>query len=168
MKKIVLVLSVAVLTGLSGCASTDGNPGWNIPADEMFQDAMHDVTRVIIKVHCETTIDRWLEIARRAEGDNTSAVEGIRFCSEETGVSLEQAGTSEEELSRLLVIGYIAQAKRWIDIWRVSKPFSFEGEVNDCLTKARAMASSAGIKPEGADAVEAELKKLLAFDPRWI
>lgn len=171
MKQILTLLSLAVvLSGLAGCASTDGTPGWNIPDAMMFRNALDKVADAMIKAQCETTIKLGLDTARQSSGDNSYAVDEIRACLKEAGIPLEQAGTSEEELAKLLVEGYKAEAKVWLGYARNSSSdnsFNVFG-VRDYAAKAGVTLAEIGTSEEElatllTEGYKAEARKWLEF-----
>lgn len=137
-------------------------------------NSMHkSVTKVElaeIYVHIEEAV-KWLGYARQEPGDNTF---NIKTCREELskapGATLQTIGTSENELHKLLIAGYLTEAKKW---WKYAENSSDDNSLNikfclEYLEKAGATIESIGGSREKVyqllyDGYTAEAKKWLEY-----
>ena len=105
--------------------------------------------------------ENWLRLARERakEGNIEEIVEHLREHASKAGVTLEEIGTSEEELKGLLTEGYTVRAKDWL---RLARERAKEQEVEAEVEYLKKYASKAGITLEEIGTSEEELKELLA------
>jgi hypothetical protein len=112
----------------------------------------------------------WLGFARNRFDDNESNIDYCREYLAKAGKTLSDIGTSEEELSQLLVDGYAAEAKKWLGFAR-NRNDENESSVGYCreyLVKAGKTLSDIGTSEEELaqlliDGYVAEAKMWLGF-----
>ena len=119
--------------------------------------------------YCGAVIDqkreaqKWLEMAR-GNYRRVAVVFEIEKCRkilEKANLSIEDIGTSENELERLLITGYLSVAKRWLE--RARKTFKRVGssisakEVGHCRWYLK---EAGGFEPVAIGTSEDELKRL--------
>ena len=93
----------------------------------------------VVKVDVTAEAKNWLELTRQGHLPVEFHVEQVKTCLDKAGaLPLSTIGTSEEELQQLLVNGYIAEAKNWLELTRQGHlPVEFHVEqVKTCLDKA--------------------------------
>jgi len=108
-----------------------------------------ELQRLLIKGYIAEA-GKWLGYARDRNSKNDYDVIRVREYLVKAGATFSDIGTSEEELQRLLIDGYIAEAKQWLGYARnrSSKNDYEVRRVRDYLAKAGADFSAIGTSEE--------------------
>ena len=95
----------------------------------------------------------WLDCAK--ERQHSSSVVGLIELMRDTKVRLEEIGTSEEEVQKLLKNGYKSDAKK-----KFTRDLNKEPFVNTYISEIRSLAANAGVTLEAIGASEGILARI--------
>jgi DNA repair ATPase RecN len=104
--------------------------------------------------------EKWLQVARKhcTIKNVDCEVEVVREYVEKARIKLEDIGTSEEELEKLLRTGYQAEAEKWL---RLARERCTNQNVDSEVELVRKYVEKAGIKLENIETSKDELEKLV-------
>ena len=106
----------------------------------------------------KTTAKFWLEYLRSKKGGQYQyAADQVRSLAASGKFTLEDIGTGEEELARLLVENMKTEAKRWLESLRSKKG----GQYQYAADQVRSLAASGKFTLEDIGTSEEELNQLL-------
>ncbi len=85
-------------------------------------------------------IEKWLSIAKKVKRNNENVIGYILYCMKKEGLTYAQAGITREEIDKLYILGYLAEAQKSLQNAENSKRDNTEFliRMEEFLTKAGA------------------------------
>ena len=103
--------------------------------------------------------ESWLELARKLAGTRniSSHIAYTKEYARKAGISLEDIGSGDNELTELLVKGYVAEAESWLEL---ARKLADKRNIEPLIVYVNEYREKAGVSPERIGTSSEELDRL--------